>query len=161
MKRAAGARRQAGITLIEMLMVSLLLSLLVGITFPAVSSGVESLRLRSAADSIAGFLNAALNWAERRQDVVEIVISTRTNELTARSARPGLFRRLDLPEGVSIANVHPAEFAGEEQERSVLVYPGSAPPRVGIEIVNRKQERRTVWVDPTTGVPIVERPEVK
>ncbi len=158
-RHAARRRAEAGITLIEMLIVSLLLSLLVGITFPSVSSGVDSLRLRTAADSIVSVLNAALNRAERRQEVVEVTISRRQNALIVRSAEPGFLRRLEMPEGVSIANLHPVAFAGDEPERSVLLYPGSAPPRIGLEIRNRKNERRLVRVDPTTGIPAVERIE--
>jgi len=151
------ARGEAGITLIEMLMVTLLLSLLVGITFPSVSAGIESLRLTSAADSIVSFLNAALNRAERRQEVMEVVISKAENALVLHSSEPGFVRRLEMPEGVSITAVFPDMTSGQELERHIVVYPGSTPPRLGIEIANRKGERRIVRVDPATGVPVVEQ----
>lgn len=138
-------------------MVVLLLSLLVGVTFPSVSAGIESLRLSSAADSIVSFLNAALNRAERRQEVMEVVISKAENALVLHSSEPGFLRRLEMPEGVSIAAVSPDVAPGQESEYHIILYPGSTPPRLGVEIVNRKGERRMVRVDPATGVPVVEK----
>ena len=55
---------QRGITLIEMLIVVSLSGLMVGITFPSVSAGIDSLRITSTSDSIVSFLNGALNRAE-------------------------------------------------------------------------------------------------
>src|ERR1700679_2938369 len=86
------APRQAGVTLIEMLIVVTLIALVAGISFPSIASGVESLRLRSASDSMVAFLNTALDRADRRQQAVEIRISPKENLLTARSADNGFAR---------------------------------------------------------------------
>ena len=64
--------RYQGVTIVEMLIVVTIIGLIAGISFPAVTSGIDSLRLASASDSLASFLNGAMNRAERRQDVVEI-----------------------------------------------------------------------------------------
>jgi len=53
-------RGQGGVTLIEMMIVVAIVGLMVGITFPAVSAGLDSVRLASATDSLASFLNAAV-----------------------------------------------------------------------------------------------------
>ena len=45
-----------GVTLIEMLIVVAIIGLIAGISFPAVSSGVDSLRLVSASDSLVSLL---------------------------------------------------------------------------------------------------------
>jgi len=153
------AFRQRGITLVEMLIVMALLGLMAGIVFPSVSSGIDSLRLISASDSIVTFLNGALNRAERRQQVMEVEISKAQNALWLRSTEPGFVRKLELPEGVVIRAILPAVPSDPEAPRLFVVYPGGTPPAVGVEIANRRAERRLVRVDPITGVSRVERLE--
>ena len=77
--------KQRGVTLIEMLVVVTLIALVAGLSFPSVSAGVDSLRLRSASDAIVGFLNTALARADRHQQVVEITVLPAENALVARS----------------------------------------------------------------------------
>jgi prepilin-type N-terminal cleavage/methylation domain-containing protein len=144
-----------GITLVEMLIVVTIIGLIAGISFPAVSSGLDSLRLRSASDSLVSFLNAALNRAERRQEVAEIAISTQDSALHLTT--PTLSRELDMPPGVTIRAVWPKLPDGETNEpRRFLLFPGGNVPRIGIEIANRKGVRRLVRVNPMTGVPEVQ-----
>lgn len=155
--RSRQARR--GVTLMELLIVVALVSLLAGITFPAVGAGVDSLRLASASNRIVSFLNAALNRAERRQQVVEIAVAPAENRLLMRTTEPGSERALELDPGVRIAAVHPAPPQGEDQARRFLLLPGGSVPRVTIELRNRRGARRLVSVDPITGVPRVEIPD--
>jgi len=152
-------RSAQGVTLIEMLIVVALIGLLAGITFPAVSSGLDSLRLTSASDSLVNFLNAALNRAERRQQAVEVTISKAENALWLRSTEPGFVRKLELPDGIAIVSVLPRLPQPEEGPRQFFLYPGGALPRLGVEIVNRRGDHRIVSVDPITGVPRIQRVE--
>jgi prepilin-type N-terminal cleavage/methylation domain-containing protein len=144
-------RPARGITLVEMLIVVAIVGLIAGISFPAVSSGIDSLRLSSASDSLVSFLNGALNRSERRQQVVQISISIEKNAVYLNS--PDLARELDMPTGITIEAVRgPSLF---------LLLPGATVPRVGIQIVNRKGARRIVRVNPMTGVPEIERVEAQ
>jgi prepilin-type N-terminal cleavage/methylation domain-containing protein len=153
-----GKPSRSGITLIELIVVVAIIGLIGAISFPSVSSGLESLRLTSASDSIVAFLNSALNRAERHQEPVEVVISIQENQLVMRSPDPNFVRTIAMPETVKIDKIHP-QIPGleEEKARSLVLYPGSAVPRFGVEIVNRQGVRRIVRVDPTTGVPAVEQ----
>jgi len=153
--RQGVARRDAhaGVTLIEMLIVLALIGLMTAITYPAVASGVERLRLRSAGDAVAGFFTAAMNWAERRQQAVVIVIDSAQNRLTARSESPGFEQRLDFSGGVRLAPEEPDRWAEEEAPRQILVYPGGPPPAVAVTLVNSRGASETVRIDPVTGVP--------
>ena len=90
-----------------MLVVVALISLMVGISFPAITSGIDSLRLNAATNGVVSFLDSGLSRAERRQQVVEITISKADNSLEMRSSEPGFFRKLQMPEGVSIVQVLP------------------------------------------------------
>lgn len=138
-----------GVTLIEMMIVVAIIGLMVGVTFPAVSSGVESLRLTSATDNVASFLNGALNRAERRQQVMEITISKEENKLTLRSTEPGYVRDLTMPSGVSITAFRP-------ETPRIYLYPGGSVPRLTLELTNSRGAKKAVRVDPITGVPEIE-----
>ena len=150
--------RYQGVTLVEMLIVVTIIGLIAGISFPAVTSGIDSLRLASASDSLVSFLNGAMNRAERRQDVVEIAISIQDNAVWLTTA--GLSRKLEMPSGVTIKAVWPKFAANPDAPRRFLLLPGGAVPRLGIEIANRKGVRRLVRVNPMTGVPEIERLEI-
>ena len=155
-KTALRGRRsvERGVTLIELLIVMTLVAIIAGLTFPAVASGLDTLRLRSASDSIVGFLNTSLDRAERRQHAVEVWISPQENVLTAVSADAGFEQRLEVPEPVRIIGVLPTlPFTEPTGTRRFLLYPGGAPPRIAIEIAIPQGRRRIISIDPITGFP--------
>ena len=147
---------QRGITLIEMLIVMALIALIAGLSYPSLSAGLDSLRLRSASDSIIGFLNTALARADTRQQVVEILISAQDGTITATSGDQGFNKRLDIVSPIKILSVRPA-LAGDADEqnqtRRFLVYPGGTVPKIAIEIGNAGGRKRLVSIDPVTGIP--------
>ena len=146
----------AGITLIEMLIVMALIALLAGMSYPSVSAGLDSLRLRSTSDAIIGFLNTALARADTRQQVVEILISPQDGTITATSGDGGFKKRLDVMSPIKILSVQPelaADVQDQNQTRRFLVYPGGSVPKIAIEIGNSQGRRRLVSIDPVTGVP--------
>jgi prepilin-type N-terminal cleavage/methylation domain-containing protein len=160
--KAEGCRLKAvsskrGVTLIELLIVVALIGIIAGISFPAVASGLDSLRLRSASDAIVTFLNTALDRAERRQQAVEVWISPQDNAITAVSADAVFEKRLDVPDPIHITAVEPAlPSQASNAQRRFLLYPGGAAPRIGIEITNAQGRRRLVSIDPVTGFPRAE-----
>lgn len=146
---AGRTRRRAGVTLVEMLIVVTILSLLVGISFPALSSGIESLRLISGADEFAATLNGSLNRAERRQHAVEVAIVPAERAMIVASFDGGFRRRVELPVGVKIL--------GGEQPQRFFLFPGGAPPRIALMLANERGDKRLVRLDPVSSVAIVER----
>ena len=140
-----------------MMVVVAIIGMMVGVFFPSVSAGLDTLRLSEATDSIVAFLNGALNRAERRQDAIEITVSIKDNALWLRSTEVGFERKLEMPSGVKIEAVLPQ--VESEGPRRFMVMPGGTPPRIGIELSNRRGTRRIVRVDPVTGVPRIEVPE--
>jgi type II secretory pathway pseudopilin PulG len=129
----------------EMMVVVTIIGLMAGIAFPAVSSGLDSVRLRSATDSISAFLNAAVVRAERRQEAIEVTISTKDNTLALYANEP-FSRELKLPDGIMI----------EAAPERLILLPGAAVPGIGIQVANRHGSRRVVRLDPMTGFPRVE-----
>jgi len=152
-------RSKAGVTLIEMTIVVTLIGLMVGLTFPAVSAGVDSLRLSEASSRLVSFFNDALNRSERRQQPVEVIISKAQRALTMHSPDAGFEKKLELPQGISVVSILPEAKEESDAPRQFMVYPGGAVPRVGVEIVNARGVHRIVRVDPITGVPRIEQPE--
>ena len=145
----------AGITLVEMLVVVAIIALVVGLSFPSVAAGVDSVRLRSATDSVITLLNAAVDRADRHQVPVELVASVKDSTISLYSTEPGFTRRLTMPEGITLEAVLPQE-PDEEGPRRLVLMPGGATPAIGIQLANRHGARRVVGLDPMTGFPRVE-----
>jgi prepilin-type N-terminal cleavage/methylation domain-containing protein len=144
---------QAGVTLVEMMIVVTLIALVAGLSYPSVASGLDTLRLRSASDAVVTLLNTSLDRAERRQQAVEIQIRAREGTLVARSADMGFVRHVQIPEPLRITDILPHIPTNGDEARRVLLYPGGAVPRIGIELSTPQGRKRTVTVDPITGVP--------
>ena len=133
-------------------MVVFIISLMAGITFPAITSGVDSLRLRTAGEEAASMLTAAMNRAERRRVAVEIAVSPIDNAMLLTSVEPGYSKRFSPGDGVTIAAVLPRVPADPRLPRRFLVYPGGSAPRLGLILANARGMRRLVRLDPVTGV---------
>jgi type II secretory pathway pseudopilin PulG len=132
-----------------MIVVLAIIGLIVGISFPAISAGLDSVRMVSATDSVAAFLNAAVNRAQRRQEAVEVIIDPRENRLSAYSNDPGFSRELRLPDGILIESEQP-------EPRRIILLPGGSVPGIAIQLMNRRGGHRIVRLDPMTGYPRVE-----
>jgi prepilin-type N-terminal cleavage/methylation domain-containing protein len=152
----AGARSsEAGVTLMEMMIVVTIIVLLSGIAYPSVASGIRSLQLDSAARDIAALENISVSRAARLQDPVELTISRRDNSLEARSVSGDFHQSLALGREVHIARILPESPEGQPESRSFFIYPGGSPPAIGLEIENRDLNQRVITLDPITGVPKV------
>jgi hypothetical protein len=127
-----------------------IIALLVGVTLPAATNGLSSIRLKGASSDVATFLNSALNRAERHEQVMEIIVDPKESKLQLDSTEPGYTRTLAMPDGIGIAGENPVR---------ILLMPGSAPPRVSIDLFNERGMHRIVKLDPVTGVPEVIIPQ--
>ena len=147
------SRRRRGVTLIEMLMVVLIVALMAGVSFPAITSGVDSLRLRGAGEEAATMLTAAMNRAERRRAAVEIAVLPVENLIVLTSVEPGYRKQFQPGGGVTIAAVLPQlPSADPRMPRRFMVYPGGTAPRLGLILSNARGVRRLVRLDPITAV---------
>jgi prepilin-type N-terminal cleavage/methylation domain-containing protein len=158
-KRQKCFRCERGVTLIEMVIVVAIVGVMISVTLPTFSNGLENMRLSQASDSVAAFINGALNRAERRQQAMEITISPRENLILLRSADASFSRKLELPDGIRVEGTLPKPPGDTGDARGFLLLPGATPPRIGVQLVNRRGQQRVVSVDPITGVPRIERPE--
>lgn len=143
----------------EMLLVVMIIGVLAGISYPSIASGIDSLRIAGAADETAAILNAGLARADRRQQPVELTIAPEQGRIQLLSPDPGFRRALEMPPGVVIESVLPPLLNGMRQPRRFLLYPNGAPPRIGVVLANGRGAKRTVRLDPISGVPRIERTE--
>jgi prepilin-type N-terminal cleavage/methylation domain-containing protein len=152
---ASGSGRR-GVTLLEMMVVVTIVALVAGVSIPAVSAGIDSVRLASSADTVAAFLNAAVNRAERRGEPVELVISRKDNSLAMYTNQPGFAREWKLPDGIVMEAITPRLLDDPEEVRRLILMPGGSAPGIGIRIGTRRGARRLIKLDPMTGFPRVE-----
>ena len=141
-----------------MLVVVAIIGLMVGLAYPSLSAGLDSVRMVSATDSVAAFLNSAVTRAQRRQQAVALEVSPRENLLAMYTNEAGR-KELKLPDGIFLEAVLPAEREAGEGPRRFILMPGGTVPGIGIQLANRRNGHRIVRLDPMTGFPRVETPE--
>jgi type II secretion system protein H len=159
--RAATVRERSaaerGVTLIEMMVVMMIIAVIVAISTPSVSAGIDAVRLATATSSVAAFINAASTRAERRERPVELVISAKT--LAYISTDAGSKQELNLPDGVSAEPISATPSEDSEGDSRWLFMPGGAIPSVAVKLSNQHGGQRIVKLDPMTGFPRVQRVE--
>ena len=137
-----GFAAERGVTLIEMLIVVTLIALMAGLSFPR--SRPASIRCACArpptrSSRFSTPRSTAPTAASRRS---RSPISKADNSLEMRSREPGFYRKLQLPDGVSIVQVLPQlpEQAAEDANlnRDFLLYPGGTVPPLGVQLINRR-----------------------
>jgi prepilin-type N-terminal cleavage/methylation domain-containing protein len=143
-------RSQRGVTLLEMLVVVAIIATVAAVSFPALTSGLASVRLSSASSGVASFLTSSMNTVERREQAAAIVVNPKENRMDVFTADSGLkpSGTFQPPAGIS--------FEGEDPHR-YLLYPGGSFPRIAVVLRNDKGARRSVAIDPVTAVPQVTR----
>lgn len=137
----------------EMLIVVGIVAIMAGMVFPSFTSGLDGLRLRTAADTVAGALNTAVVTAERRQVPLELMIQPSFNRLVLRSAASRQDALFQIPAGIRIKRILPALFAAQETaDRYILIYPNGLPPQLLIELENARGSSRLIKLNPITGI---------
>lgn len=149
-------RGKKGITLVEMLVVVAIIGIMAGLAFPSVAAGIDSVRLRSATDSVATMLNAAVDRSDRHQVPIELVIAPKDNSIVLLSNEPGFFRQLKMPQGITLTGVIPKDPDKPDRPVRLVLMPGNTVPGIGVELANSHGARRIVRLDPMTGFPRVE-----
>jgi len=137
---------QAGVTLIELLIVVTIIAVVVGVSFPAITAGLAGLRLTTASGSVASFLTSSMNRVDRREEAAAIVVSPKDNLLAVYTAASGEkpARNLELPQGIQIEGSEPRRY---------LLMPGGTAPRMTVVLRNEKGARKSIRIDPVTAVP--------
>jgi prepilin-type N-terminal cleavage/methylation domain-containing protein len=141
--RTSSVGNSRGLTLVELLVALALAGMIMAISFPTVSAGLEGVRLQSAGRRVAAFINAAGARTEREQLPVEVVIESK--RLRALAADGKWDQTVDLPEGV--------EIRAEELPRRLVLLPGVPPPRTKLSLRSQRGKGLSVELNPLTGAP--------
>jgi hypothetical protein len=123
------------------------------------AAGLDSIRMASATDNVASFLNSAVNRAERRQQPILLEILPKENRMAMYSLDAGLARELAMPEGITIEGVLTGENSDGQNPTRLMLLPGASVPGIGVQLINQHKNRRVVRLDPMTGYPRVETPK--
>jgi type II secretory pathway pseudopilin PulG len=146
--------------MIEMLVVVAVIGIVVGVSIPSISAGLDSIRLASSGDAIASFLNAAVTHAERSEQPVVVAISIKEGTILA-DGGDGYMRRFEMPQGITMDRVILGAEGGDGSVEEIVLLPGGATPALGVEYSNRHGGRRRVQLDPMTGFPRIENVNTK
>jgi len=157
-------RRRRGVTLLEMLIVLAIIGVMSAVVWPAASNALDSIRLRSAADSVASLIARAAIHVDRKQQPVELTIDPEAGRVSVAGAGASDGASLTLDEGVTIADVEPRllqEPGAEEppELRRFVLMPGAGWPALKIQLESTRHARRVVSLDPITGAPSVTTPD--
>ena len=122
-----------------------IVALLIGIAYPNVTAGLDGIRLKAAADRAGAFWSAARQRADRHQQVVQVVVDPKKNELRAVSV-DGSWRDA-MPFDQSLHVRQPAARA------AYLLYPGAPSPKFELLLAAAQGDPAGVRVNILTGVP--------
>ena len=135
----------SGITLIEMLVVVGIVSIVLTIAFPNVTSGLDGIRLKTAVDRVGSFWSAARQRADRFQTPVQVTVDPERNELRAASAANDWSATFDFSNRLHVA--------GLEQPQRYLLYPGAPSPDFHLMLESESGGQAGIKVNVFTGVP--------
>ena len=148
MNHAPPSRRfssTSGITLIEMLVVVGIVSIVLTIAFPNVTSGLDGIRLKTAVDRVGSFWSAARQRADRFQTPVQVTVDPQANELRASSVANDWSASFDLSNRLHVAEM--------EEPQRYLLYPGAPSPDFRLMLEAESGGRAGIKVNVFTGVP--------
>lgn len=135
----------SGITLIEMLVVVGIVSLMMAIAFPNVTSGLDGIRLKTTVDRVGSFWSTARQRADRFQTPVQVIVDPAANELRAAAVSNDWKASFDLSNRLSVV--------GPDAPRRYLLYPGAPSPDFRLLLQAESGSRAGVKINVFTGIP--------
>jgi len=103
-----------------MLVTLAIISLIVSIAYPSMTTGIDGIRLRTSVDNIATLFTEARNMSDRFQTPVQITVAPGEDRLHAATIDGAWQKIYELPDRVHI--VIPSDTG------TVVLYPGSPTP---------------------------------
>jgi prepilin-type N-terminal cleavage/methylation domain-containing protein len=134
----------SGITLVELLVTVAIVGLMLSITYPTLTAGLDGFRLRAAVDRAGALFQQARIEADRRHQPVQLTADPDANQLRALAVDSSWRESLEFAEGVRI--VQPGE------QRNWMLFPGTPPPQVRLLLEAQTGGRRGFSINVFTGV---------
>jgi general secretion pathway protein H len=155
----ARAGREAGFSLLELIMVVIVIALVLTVTYPSLSRGNATLHLRTSARGVLNVLRYAREKAITEQMEMRVVADAKTRQVSMTDAYGDGARSYPLPNGIAIAGV---SFGGLEIRDEPLVIrflPNGSAETAEIVLASDKGGFLRIVTDPITGGARVVRPE--
>jgi len=139
-------KRNAGITLLEMLVVMTLIGLLASVATPSVTAGMETVKLRNSAERLAATLRLARERAVRTRHYFQVTVDPQTRRVELRDLEGDFARDWQLPETISVKVDRPLLFQ---------FAPDGSVPSLHVELENSRRRVVSVDMDAFTALPTV------
>ncbi len=135
-RRADAPRRQAGVTLLELMMVITILALMAAFVAPSIGHWIDDWKLRGAAERIAQTIRYARMRALYEQRYYLVELRPGNNSVRVLEPTSGFVREFALPTAI--------EWGEEKTVPSTSVFRLILPP-------SGAMEQRTLWLWNTSG----------
>ena len=156
MWRAGNNSGSRGITLLEVLVVLTLIALMGGVVFPAVTAGLDTLRLKSTADRLANTFRYARERALRRQTVCQVTVDPARRVVEFEDLGAGAYRRSwDLPQEIMLRPGAASSAPTPERARAFVFPPDGGTPQIGLTLANARGRTASVEFDLLSALPRV------
>jgi prepilin-type N-terminal cleavage/methylation domain-containing protein len=139
------ASDQRGITLIELLVAMAIVGLMLAITFPSFTAGLDGIVLRSDIDRAGSFFNEARLQADRLQQPVQLTADPGEHEISAVSVDGSWEESFVLSDRSHI--VFP------KQKQSLILHPSTPAPQFRLLLESERGSRTGLQTNIFTGVP--------
>lgn len=139
-------KRNAGITLMEMLMVMTIIGLLASVATPAVTAGMETVKLRNSAERLASTLRMARERSVRTRHYFQVTLDPQTRRVELRDLEGDFVREWEMPETISMNVDRPLLFQ---------FAPDGSVPSFHVELENSRKRTANVDLDSFTALPTV------
>ncbi len=141
-------RRNAGMTLVEVMVVVTIVAIAGAAILPSVAAGLDSLRLKSTADRLANTFRYAREHALRMQVVCQVTVDPQKNRVEMQAlGRQVVRREWEMPAEITVREYRPRTF---------VFTPDGGSPRVQITLENPRGRTAVVEMDVLTALPSVE-----
>ena len=132
-----------GITLIEILVTVAIIAVMVGISYPTLTRGLDGIRLQTSVSQAGTFFNRARMEATRRQRPVHFMVDPEKKQLLAIETEGGWQDELQFESGITV--VFPME------REQLILYPGQSSPEFRLRLENRAGTRAGLKINVLTG----------
>ena len=143
--RPARGSSRRGLTLIEILVTVAIIAVMVGVSYPTFTRGLDGIRLRTSVSRAGTFFNRARQQADRRQSAIQFLVDPEKKMLSATAIEDSWRDEFRFENGIRV--VFPTEPA------RLILYPGQPAPEFRLRLTNRAGTRAGLKVNVFTGVP--------
>ena len=150
----------AGFTLVELLVVLVLISILMAVTFPSIGRGLSAVKLKTTSREIAATIRFARWKSIREQQLYWIRIDSEKNEIELASQDLKYQKFIIMPAGITIirASLLQEPETREQQKSSTYFFlPNGLSDSFQVVISTERGLQLRVFQDVLTGSPRIEQ----